>query len=95
MKVKYGGFDPKEFEVNCQIQKMFVNSQLSEVPLFEVEFFFKSISGEIFSDTKKQQFFFYQGKWRNTNPESELGAITFEESQIRSIAWCGRGYYVG
>lgn len=93
MTVKHGGFDPKEFEANCEIQEMFVNGQLPDISLFDVEFYFKTISGEIIP-ASQQQFFLYKGKWRNTNPDSEFGRVTFEEGEIRPTAFYSHDYYV-
>lgn len=93
MTVKHGGFDPKELDANCKIQEMFVNSQLPEVSLFDIEFLYQTNLGEIIP-ASKQQFFLYAGKWRNVDPNSEFGLITFEENEIRSTAFYSQDYYV-
>jgi hypothetical protein len=33
----------------------------------------------------KESFFYWDGKWRNVNSESEFGAVTFNRTQIRPV----------
>jgi len=83
-------FTPREFEANHKIQKMFADSQISAVSLFDVEFF----DIDTMIALGRQQFFLYQGKWRATDRKSEFGLIIFEETKIRAVAFWSQSYYV-
>lgn len=72
--------DAQEYAVNHELQKLFENAQLPDVPLYKVKF----VSG---SRMTPQQFFFYQSKWRNTDSKSEFGAVTFDEHEIRQVIY--------
>ena len=78
--------DATEYETHYKLQKKFVNGELPDVLLYEVEFVYARHKAL----TKKQQFFFCEGKWRNTNSKSELGTLTFDKDEIRPTAyWMG------
>lgn len=74
--------DPKEFEINYDLQKMFAAGLILNVPLYQVDFHTSPGKPPV-----QQQFFFYEGKWRNTESRSQFGAIIFDEHEIRSTVF--------
>ena len=73
-----------EYEANYKIQKMFTSQRIAvDTPLRDVRFF--HTSGII--PLQKESFFFWAGKWRNTNPDSKWGSQIFDENEIRPIIY--------
>jgi hypothetical protein len=73
----------EEDERNLTLQKDFVNLRLPETRVIEIEFRHSLTKAFL----AKEQLFFFEGKWRNTDPNSEFSVFTFDENEIESIIY--------
>lgn len=72
----------EEYSVNYDIQKQYAAQEIKPEKEQNVEFV---AYDDRLTHLSHERFFFWDGKWRNTNPNSRFGAVVIDENNIRPV----------